>query len=159
MGLGGIHPRILKDLADVTVDVIPFIFQWSWESEELSLSWKLANIVQVFKDKKEVPGDFRPVSLIAVKLWRKLFWELLKNTQETTWSLVTVSTSSWGKILLKQLKFIHMWLKKVRKCGFFLISARVLVLSVIESFWINGPVLNSTSPMVQGMSNWLKELQ
>lgn len=63
----GIHPRVLKDLADVIVGPLSIIFQWSWESGEVPVNWKLANVVQIFKKgKKEGSGNYRPVSLTSV---------------------------------------------------------------------------------------------
>ncbi|GAB0190213.1 hypothetical protein GRJ2_001486600 [Grus japonensis] len=38
-----------------------------WESGEVSVNWKLANVVPIFKKgKKEDPGNYRPVSLTSV---------------------------------------------------------------------------------------------
>lgn len=42
------------------------IFEKSWESGGIPIDWKLANIVPVFKDKKDDPGNCRPVSLTSV---------------------------------------------------------------------------------------------
>jgi len=60
MGLGGIHPRVHRELADVTVRPLSIILQWSWECGEVSVDGKLANVVPIFKKgKKEDPGDHR----------------------------------------------------------------------------------------------------
>lgn len=66
-------------------------FQWSWESGEVPVNQKLANVVPIFnKGKKKDPGNYRPANLISVpgKIWRRLFWELLKSVWKTTKSLV-----------------------------------------------------------------------
>ncbi|KAJ7410618.1 rna-directed dna polymerase from mobile element jockey-like [Pitangus sulphuratus] len=66
-GLDGIHPRILKELADVIAKPFLMIFEWSWESREVPGDWKLENVLSVFKkDKKENPENYRPVSLTSV---------------------------------------------------------------------------------------------
>ncbi|KAJ7423231.1 Ubiquilin-1 [Pitangus sulphuratus] len=66
MGPDGIHPRILKKSADVITKSL-MIFEWSWESREVSADWKLVNIVLIFKKgKKEDPGNYRPISLTSV---------------------------------------------------------------------------------------------
>jgi len=54
--------------------LLSVIFQWSQESEEVSVDWKLADIVSVFKKgKKEVPGNYRPVSLtVSGKIIEKI---------------------------------------------------------------------------------------
>ncbi|GAB0179867.1 mitochondrial enolase superfamily member 1 [Grus japonensis] len=58
MGLDGIQPRVLRELADVIVRPLSIIFQQSWESGEIPVDWKLANVVPIFKKgKKEDPGN------------------------------------------------------------------------------------------------------
>jgi len=64
METNGIHSRVLKDLTDVTVRPLSIIFQWSWESGEVTVNWKLADVV---------PRD-------QTKLQRWLFWKILENT-------------------------------------------------------------------------------
>ncbi|KAJ7408123.1 rna-directed dna polymerase from mobile element jockey-like [Pitangus sulphuratus] len=67
MGPDVIHPRILKELADVITKPLSMIFKWSWESREVPAEWKLVNIVLIFKKaKKEEPGNYRPLSLTSV---------------------------------------------------------------------------------------------
>ncbi|KAJ7420328.1 RNA-directed DNA polymerase from mobile element jockey-like protein [Pitangus sulphuratus] len=67
MGPDGIHPRILKELADVITKLISMIFEWSWEFREVPADWKLVNIVPIFKTgKKQNPRNYRPVSLTSV---------------------------------------------------------------------------------------------
>ncbi|KAJ7418261.1 RNA-directed DNA polymerase from mobile element jockey [Willisornis vidua] len=61
---GGIHLRILKELADVIVRPPSMIFEWCLESGEVPVDRQLASIVTFFeKDKKEEPGNNRPINL------------------------------------------------------------------------------------------------
>ena len=75
MGLLGICPRIRKELADAIAGPLSISFQPSWESGELPVDWKLANVVPVFKKgRKEDPGNCRPASLASVpaKIMKKV---------------------------------------------------------------------------------------
>jgi len=47
-----ICPRVLRELANVTMKPLSIIFQQSWESGEVPVDWKLEN-VQIFKKGKE----------------------------------------------------------------------------------------------------------
>ncbi|GAB0206220.1 mitochondrial enolase superfamily member 1 [Grus japonensis] len=67
MGPDGIHPRVLKELADVTAGPLSIIYQRSWESGEVPADWKLANVIPIYKKgMREDPGNYRPVSLTSV---------------------------------------------------------------------------------------------
>ncbi|KAJ7415086.1 hypothetical protein BTVI_39461 [Pitangus sulphuratus] len=66
MGSDGIHPRILKELVDVSAQHLSMIFKWSWESEEIPTDWELVNVVPIFKKvKKEDPGFMRIKSSLS----------------------------------------------------------------------------------------------
>ncbi|KAK4816200.1 hypothetical protein QYF61_012665 [Mycteria americana] len=67
MGPDEIHPRVLKELADVLTKPLSIIYQQSWLTGEVPADWRLANVTPIFKKGwKEDPGNYRPVSLISV---------------------------------------------------------------------------------------------
>ncbi|KAJ7426638.1 RNA-directed DNA polymerase from mobile element jockey [Willisornis vidua] len=68
IGPDGIHPQILKELADVITKPLSMIFECSWESGEVPADWKLANITPHFKEGKEDPRNYKPVSFTSVTL-------------------------------------------------------------------------------------------
>lgn len=70
-------------------------YRWSWESGEVPLDWKLANVTLIFKMSKKTTLVIIGLSVslqFLVKLWRRLFFELLKNISET---MLQSSKSTW----------------------------------------------------------------
>ncbi|KAK4822019.1 hypothetical protein QYF61_006867, partial [Mycteria americana] len=67
MGPDEIHPRVLKELADVLTKPLSIIYQQSWLTGEVPVDWKLANVMPIYKKgQKEDPGNYRPASLTLV---------------------------------------------------------------------------------------------
>ncbi|PKU40857.1 rna-directed dna polymerase from mobile element jockey- hypothetical protein [Limosa lapponica baueri] len=67
MSPDGIHPRVLRDLAEVIAGPLSIIFERSWRTGEVSEDWRKANDIPVFKKgKKEDPENYRPVSLTSI---------------------------------------------------------------------------------------------
>ena len=81
MGPDGIHPRGLKELADIIAGPLSIIFQLSWESGEVPVDCKMANVVPIFKKcQKEDPSNYRPVGLMPVpgKMMEKRILEVIE---------------------------------------------------------------------------------
>jgi len=67
VGPDGIHPRVLKELADVMAGPLSIIYERSVESGEVPADWKLASVSQIYKKGvREDPVNHRPVSLTSV---------------------------------------------------------------------------------------------
>ena len=49
MGLDGLYPRVLRELADVVAKPLAIIFQQSWLTGDVPVNWKLANVTPIFK--------------------------------------------------------------------------------------------------------------
>ena len=64
VGLEGIHPRVVREVADVVARPPPIIFEQSWRSGDIPDAWKGANVIPIYKKgPKEGPGNSRPISL------------------------------------------------------------------------------------------------
>ncbi|PKU42867.1 rna-directed dna polymerase from mobile element jockey- hypothetical protein [Limosa lapponica baueri] len=67
MGPDGMHPRELRELADVIAESLSIVFGRSWRTGEVPEDWRKANITPDFKKgKMEDPGKYKPVSLTCV---------------------------------------------------------------------------------------------
>ncbi|CAM5153827.1 unnamed protein product [Natator depressus] len=84
MGPDALHPRVLKELADVIAEPLAIIFENSWRSGEVPDDWKKA--VPIFKKgKEEDPENYRPVSLTSTpgKIMEQVLKEsILKHLEE-----------------------------------------------------------------------------
>uniref|UniRef100_A0A8B9I2Q1 Reverse transcriptase domain-containing protein n=1 Tax=Anser brachyrhynchus TaxID=132585 RepID=A0A8B9I2Q1_9AVES len=67
MGLDGIHPRVLRELAEELAEPLSIIYRQSWLSGEVPVDWRLANVMPIYKKGRRAdPGNYRPVSLTSV---------------------------------------------------------------------------------------------
>ena len=66
-GPDGLHPKVLKEVAESICDPVYYIFLKSLETGEIPDFWELANITALHKgDDRGDPGNYRPVSLTSV---------------------------------------------------------------------------------------------
>ena len=67
-----IHPRILKEIADVIAEPITRLYKNSLHQSKIPKEWKTAVIVPIYKKgPRSNPGNYRPVSLTSI-LCKKL---------------------------------------------------------------------------------------
>jgi len=52
MGPEGMHPRVLRELADVIAEALSITFERSWRTGEVPEDWRKANVTPDFKKGK-----------------------------------------------------------------------------------------------------------
>jgi len=85
MGLNGMNPRVLREIADIIAEPLSIIFERSWR-REFPEDWRKANVTPIFKNsKKEDPGNYRPFSLTSMpgKMMEQLILDVtIKQVEE-----------------------------------------------------------------------------
>ena len=67
MGMEGIHPRVLRELAEELANPLSIIYEQSYLTGEVPDGWRIASVTPICKKgRKEYPGNYRPVSLTSV---------------------------------------------------------------------------------------------
>ena len=75
------HPRVVKEMADVLVNPFYLILQLTIKLSKIPTAWKLANVSAIYKNEgsKHCTENFRPISLtrIACKMLESIIREAI----------------------------------------------------------------------------------
>jgi len=86
MHSSGMHPLVMREMADVIAKPLSIIFERSWRTGEVPEDGRKANVLPVFKKgKKKDPGNYRLVSLTSFpgKMIQQLILEvIIKQVEE-----------------------------------------------------------------------------
>jgi len=100
MGPDGMHPQVLRELADVIAEPLSILFKRSWRTGEVSEDWRKANVTPIFKKgQKEDPGNYRMVRLTSIlgkKAAQFILEVIIKQVEEKRLSVVVSMDSPRG---------------------------------------------------------------
>ena len=74
VGLEGIHPRVVREVADVVARPPPIIFEKSWRSGDIPDAWKGANVIPIYKK-----GPKEGLLEICEKQNQRMLFNLIKD--------------------------------------------------------------------------------
>ena len=84
-GPDGLHPRILKEIAEEIVEALVVVFQESLEAGRIPEDWKVANVTPLFKKGgRQQMGNYRLASLTSVI--GKILESIIKDEIANTWN-------------------------------------------------------------------------
>jgi len=112
MGPNGMHPQVLRELADVIAEPLSIISERSWRTGEVLANWRKANVTPIFKKgKKEDPVNYRLVSLTSIpgKMMELLILEvIIKEAEEKKFIRSSQHGFTKGKsCLTNRIAFYH----------------------------------------------------
>jgi len=75
MGPDGMHPRVMRELADVVAEALSIVFERFWRTGEVPEDWRKANVTPIFtKGQEEEPRELQagqPSWRSSSSKWRK----------------------------------------------------------------------------------------
>ena len=113
-GIDGLHPKVLKEVADVLAEPITILFKKRLNSEELPAHWLQALITPIFKKGSKTSAEnYRPVSLTCIlcKVLEKLIvLIIIKHIKENEFASQRQHGFTKGKsVTTNLLEVMNIW--------------------------------------------------
>ena len=106
-GSDGMHPHVLRELAEVITELLSIIFGRSWQMGEMPEDRRIASVTPVFKKGKKADlGNYRLVSLTSIpgEVMEQLVLDVLsKQLEEKKVTVCSQHGSTRGKPCLTNL--------------------------------------------------------
>jgi len=106
MGPNGMHPLVLRELADVIAEPLSIIFEWSCRRGEMPEDWRKTSVTPIFiKGQKKDPGNYRLVSVTSIpgKMMEQLILEVIIKQVEENQVIISQHGFNKGKSQLTNL--------------------------------------------------------
>ena len=85
-GIDNINSKLLKEVSDIVVDPLAYIFNLSFATGIVPDLLKIAKVIPIYKKgERNLPSNYRPISLLSIfdKILEKLMYKRLSNYLET----------------------------------------------------------------------------
>lgn len=165
-GPDGIHPRVIKDMAENLIAPLKILFNSSLNEGVVPEDWRIAHITPIYKKgSRSDPGNYRPVSLTSVfsKLMEAVLREAIMEhmKRNNLFSPKQFGFISGRSTVLQLIQVLDEWTEAIDEgdatdviyCDFMKAFDRVphkRLMAKVKSYGIDGPLLQWINNFLAG---------